>query len=158
MLLALTSNAIVIGFNVRPDRNASEIAEREKVDVRMHSVIYNVTDEIKKAMAGILEPTLKEVRLGAAEVRQIFKTPKFGTVAGCMVTDGAIKRSAEVRLVRDNVVIYTGKVGSLRRFKDDVSEVKSGFECGIGIANFNDLKEGDVIEFFTVEKVAVESL
>ena len=113
MLLALTSNAIVIGFNVRPDRNASEIAEREKVDVRLHSVIYNVTDEIKKAMAGILEPTLKEVRLGAAEVRQIFKTPKFGTIAGCMVTDGVIKRSGEsqARLLRDNVHGLRGQAG-----------------------------------------------
>jgi len=156
VLLALTSNAIVIGFNVRPDRNASEIAEREKVDVRMHSVIYNVTDEIKKAMAGILEPTLKEVRLGAAEVRQIFKTPKFGTIGGCMVTDGVIKRSGEsqARLLRDNVQVYEGKLGSLRRFKDDVSEVKSGFECGIGFESYNDLKVGDVIEVFTVERVA----
>jgi len=156
VLLALTSNAIVIGFNVRPDRNASEIAEREKVDVRMHSVIYNVTDEIKKAMAGILEPTLKEVRLGAAEVRQIFKTPKFGTIGGCMVTDGVIKRSGEsqARLLRDNVMVYEGKLGSLRRFKDDVSEVKTGFECGIGFESYNDLKIGDVIEVFTVERVA----
>jgi len=156
VLLALTSNAIVIGFNVRPDRNASEIAEREKVDVRMHSVIYNVTDEIKKAMAGILEPTLKEVRLGAAEVRQIFKTPKFGTIGGCMVTDGVIKRSGEsqARLLRDNVMVYEGKLGSLRRFKDDVSEVKTGFECGIGFESYNDLKVGDVIEVFTVERVA----
>jgi translation initiation factor IF-2 len=156
VLLAQTSNAIVIGFNVRPDRNASEIAEREKVDVRMHSVIYNVTDEIKKAMAGILEPTLKEVRLGAAEVRQIFKTPKFGTIGGCMVTDGIIKRSGEsqARLLRDNVQVYEGKLGSLRRFKDDVSEVKSGFECGIGFESYNDLKVGDVIEVFTVERVA----
>ena len=156
VLLALTSNAIVIGFNVRPDRNASEIAEREKVDVRMHSVIYNVTDEIKKAMAGILEPTLKEVRLGAAEVRQIFKTPKFGTIGGCMVTDGVIKRSGEsqARLLRDNVQVYEGKLGSLRRFKDDVSEVKAGFECGIGFESYNDLKIGDVIEVFTVERVA----
>ena len=156
VLLALTSNAIVIGFNVRPDRNASEIAEREKVDVRMHSVIYNVTDEIKKAMAGILEPTLKEVRLGAAEVRQIFKTPKFGTIGGCLVTDGVIKRSgdSQARLLRDNVMVYEGKLGSLRRFKDDVSEVKAGFECGIGFESYNDLKVGDVIEVFTVERVA----
>jgi translation initiation factor IF-2 len=156
VLLALTSNAIVIGFNVRPDRNASEIAEREKVDVRLHSVIYNVTDEIKKAMAGLLEPTLKEVRLGAAEVRQLFKVPKFGVIAGCMVTDGLIRRSgeAQARLLRDHVVVYEGKLGSLRRFKDDVSEVKAGFECGIGFESYNDLKVGDVIEVFTVERVA----
>ncbi len=156
VLLALTANAIVIGFNVRPDRNASEIAEREKVDVRLHSVIYNVTDEIKKAMAGILDPTLKEVRLGAAEVRQIFKTPKFGTIGGCMVTEGIIKRSgdAQARLLRDGAMVYEGKLGSLRRFKDDVSEVKTGFECGIGFESYNDLKIGDVIEVFTVERVA----
>jgi translation initiation factor IF-2 len=109
-------------------------------------------------MVGMLEPTLKENVLGQAEVRQLFKVPKVGTIAGCYVVDGNLKRSAEVRLLRDNVVIYTGKVGSLRRFKDDASEVKQGFECGIGIANFNDLKEGDVIEFFVVEKIAAQTL
>jgi translation initiation factor IF-2 len=156
VLLAVTSNAIVIGFNVRPDRNASEIAEREKVDVRLHSVIYNVTDEIKKAMAGLLEPTLKQVRLGSADVRQLFKVPKFGVIAGCMVTDGLITRKgeAQARLLRDNVLVYEGKLGSLRRFKDDVAEVKAGFECGIGFESYNDLKVGDVIEVFTVERVA----
>ena len=156
VLLASASNAIIIGFNVRPDRNAGDVAERESVDIRQHSVIYNVTDEIKKAMAGLLEPTLKESRLGLAEVRQIFKVPKFGTVAGCMVTDGRITRSgdAHARLLRDNVVVYEGKIGSLRRFKDDVSEVKSGFECGIAFERYNDLKVGDVIEAFVVERVA----
>jgi translation initiation factor IF-2 len=156
VLLASASNAIIIGFNVRPDRNAGEVAERESVDIRQHSVIYNVTDEIKKAMAGLLEPTLKESRLGLAEVRQIFKVPKFGTVAGCMVTDGRITRSgdAQARLLRDNVVVYEGKIGSLRRFKDDVSEVKAGFECGIAFERYNDLKVGDVIEAFVVERVA----
>jgi translation initiation factor IF-2 len=156
VLLASASNAIIIGFNVRPDRNAGEVADRESVDIRQHSVIYNVTDEIKKAMAGLLEPTLKETRLGLAEVRQIFKVPKFGTVAGCMVTDGRITRSgdAHARLLRDNVVVYEGKIGSLRRFKDDVSEVKAGFECGIAFERYNDLKVGDVIEAFVVERVA----
>jgi translation initiation factor IF-2 len=156
VLLASASNAIIIGFNVRPDRNAGDVAERESVDIRQHSVIYNVTDEIKKAMAGLLEPTLKESRLGLAEVRQIFKVPKFGTVAGCMVTDGRITRSgdAHARLLRDNVVVYEGKIGSLRRFKDDVSEVKAGFECGIAFERYNDLKVGDVIEAFVVERVA----
>jgi len=156
VLLASASNAIVIGFNVRPDRNATDVAERESVDVRLHSVIYNVTDEIRKAMTGLLEPTLKEVRLGLAEVRQIFKVPKVGTVAGCMVTDGVIKRAgeAQARLLRDNVVVYEGKLGSLRRFKDDVGEVKSGFECGISFERYNDLKVGDVIEAFVVERVA----
>jgi translation initiation factor IF-2 len=156
VLLAAASNAIVIGFNVRPDRNAADVADRDKVDIRLHSVIYNVTDEMKKAMTGLLEPTLKEVRIGSAEVRDTFKTPKFGTIAGCMVTEGTIKRSGDTsaRLLRDNVVIHEGKIGSLRRFKDDVSEVKAGFECGIGFERFNDIKVGDIIEAFVVERVA----
>jgi translation initiation factor IF-2 len=156
VVLAFASNAIIVGFNVRPDRNASDAAERESVDIRLHSVIYNVVDEMKKAMTGLLEPTLKEVHIGTAEVRDTFKVPKFGTIAGCMVTDGRITRSGDTqaRLLRDNVVVYEGKIGSLRRFKDDVSEVKAGFECGIGFERFNDLKVGDVIEAFVVEKVA----
>jgi len=157
VLLASASNAVIIAFNVRPDRNAEDIAARERVDIRQHSVIYNVTDEMKKAMAGMLEPTFKEVRIGIANVREIFKVPKFGTIAGCMVTEGRITRAGETqaRLIRDNVVIYEGRIGSLRRFKDDVSEVKSGFECGIGFERFNDLKVGDVIEVFVMERVAV---
>jgi translation initiation factor IF-2 len=156
VLLAAASNAIIIAFNVRPDRNAAEVAEREEVDIRPHSVIYHVTDEIKKAMAGLLEPTIKETRLGSAEVRETFKTPKVGTVAGCLVLDGRITRSgdAHARLLRDNVVVWTGKLASLRRFKDDVSEVKSGLECGIVLERFNDVKVGDVVEVFTVEKIA----
>jgi len=157
VLLASASNAIVIGFNVRPDRNAQDIAEREHVEIRQYSVIYNVTDEMKKAMAGLLDPTFKEVRIGVAEVRNTFKVPKYGTIAGCMVVEGRITRAGEsqARLVRDNVVVYEGKIGSLRRFKDDVSEVKSGFECGIGFERFNDIKVGDVIEVITMERVAV---
>jgi translation initiation factor IF-2 len=156
VLLAAASNAIIIGFNVRPDRNASDVAERERVDIRQHSVIYNVTDEIKKAMAGLLEPTIKETRVGTAEVRQIFKTPKVGTVAGCLVVDGRMTRSgeAQARLLRDNVVVWQGRLASLRRFKDDVSEVKAGLECGIALERFNDVKVGDVIEVFSVERVA----
>jgi translation initiation factor IF-2 len=156
VLLASASNAIIIGFNVRPDRNASDVADREKVDIRLHSVIYNVVDEMKKAMTGLLDPTFKEVRIGTATVRDIFKVPKFGTIAGCMVTDGRITRAGDTqaRLLRDNVVVFEGKIGSLRRFKDDVSEVKAGFECGIGFERFNDLKVGDVIEAFVVERVA----
>jgi translation initiation factor IF-2 len=156
VLLASASNAIVIGFNVRPDRNAADVAEREKVDIRQHSVIYHVTDEMKKAMAGLLDPTFREVRIGSAEVRDTFKTPKFGTIAGCMVLDGRITRSGDTqaRLLRDNVVIHEGRIGSLRRFKDDVSEVKAGFECGIGFDKYNDIKVGDVIEAFVVERVA----
>jgi translation initiation factor IF-2 len=158
VLLAAASNAIIVGFNVRPDRATAELARQEEVEIRLYNVIYDVVNDIRQAMIGLLEPTTKETVLGQAEVRQLFRVPKIGVVAGCMVTEGTVKRTAEVRLIRDNVVIYTGKVGSLRRFKDDASEVKSGFECGIGIANFNDLKESDVIEFFVVEKVAVQSL
>jgi translation initiation factor IF-2 len=156
VLLAAASNAIIIGFNVRPDRNAADVAERETVDIRHHSVIYNVTDEIKKAMTGLLEPTFKEQRLGSAVVRETFRVPKVGTIAGCMVQDGRITRSgdAQARLLRDNVVVWEGKLGSLRRFKDDVSEVKAGFECGIGLTNFNDVKLGDVIEVFQMQQVA----
>ncbi len=156
VLLAAASNAIIIGFNVRPDRNSAEVAEREKVDIRLHSVIYHVTDEIKKAKAGLLDPTFKEQRIGSAVVRETFRVPKVGTIAGCMVQDGRISRAgdAQGRLLRDNVVVWEGKLASLRRFKDDVSEVKAGFECGIGLQNFNDVKIGDVIEVFTMERVA----
>jgi translation initiation factor IF-2 len=159
VLLASASNAVIIAFNVRPDRNAEEIAARERVDIRQHSVIYNVTDEMKKAMTGLLDPTFKEIRLGVAEVRNVFKVPKFGTIAGCMVTEGRITRSgdAQARLLRDSVVVYEGKIGSLRRFKDDVSEVKAGFECGIGFEKFNDLKLGDVIEVFAMERILVSA-
>ena len=155
VLLATASNAIIIGFNVRPDRNATEVAERESVEIRLHSVIYNVVDEMKKAMEGLLEPTFREVRIGSAEVRETFRTPKFGTIAGCMVTDGRITRSGDTqaRLVRDGQLVYEGRIGSLRRFKDDVSEVRAGFECGIGFEKYNDIKVGDVIEVFVNERV-----
>ena len=159
VLLASASNAIIIGFNVRPDRNAAAVADRDGVDIRMHSVIYNVTDEIRKGMTGLLDPTFKELRQGVASVREVFKVPKIGAIAGCMVTEGRMTRAGEAhaRLLRDNVVVFEGKIGSLRRFKDDVSEVKTGFECGIGFEKFNDIKVGDVIEVFTMvrEKVLV---
>ncbi|HKO05520.1 MAG TPA: translation initiation factor IF-2 [Candidatus Acidoferrales bacterium] len=151
VLLASASNAIIIAFNVRPDRKASELAQQEHVDIRMHTIIYELTDELTKALAGMLEPVYKEKHLGRAEVRNTFRIKGVGMVAGCHVTDGVIKRDAELRLVRDGVVVYTGRVSSLKRFKDDASEVRAGFECGLGIANFNDVKVGDVIEFFTVE-------
>jgi translation initiation factor IF-2 len=151
--LASASNAVIVGFNVRPERMAQELAEKESIDIRLHTVIYNVTDELKKAMEGLLEPTFKEVVSGHAEIRDTFRVPKVGVIAGCYVTDGRIPRTAQVRLLRDNVVVFEGKIGSLRRFKDDVSEVKEGFECGIGIAGYNDVKLGDVIEAFTMEKV-----
>ncbi len=156
VLLASTSNGIVIGFNVRPERGAEAIAEEEKVDIRLHTIIYNLTDEIKRAMAGLLEPVYKEVYQGKAEVRDTFRISKVGMVAGCFVQDGFLKRGSELRLLRDNIVIHTGKVGSLRRFKDDVSEVRSGMECGVTIENFGDIKPGDVIEAFVTEKVAPE--
>ena len=156
VLLASASNAIIIGFNVRPERKAQELAEQEKVDIRLHSIIYELQDEIKRAMTGLLEPTIKETYQGRAEVRETFRIPKVGTVAGCYVLDGIIKRDSEVRLLRDNVVVFKGKVGSLRRFKDDANEVRNGMECGISIANYGDIKSGDVIEAFATERIAAE--
>ena len=158
VLLASASNAVIIGFSVRPERKAQETAAQEKVDIRLHTVIYEVVDEIKKAMTGLLEPTTREVTLGRAEVRETFRIPRVGTVAGCYVQDGRLTRGAEVRLLRDNVVVYTGKVASLRRFKDDASEVKSGFECGVALENYSDIKQGDVVEAFVIEKIAAEAL
>ena len=154
VLLASASKAVIVGFNVRPEKKAETEAEKAGVDIRLHTVIYNVTDEIKAAMEGLLDPTLKEVAQGRAEVRNTFKVPKFGIVAGCYVTEGSIGRSSKVRLLRDNRVVYEGKIGSLRRFKDDVSEVKLGFECGIGLEKYQDVKTGDIIEAYQVEKVA----
>ncbi|HKN32415.1 MAG TPA: translation initiation factor IF-2 [Terriglobales bacterium] len=156
VLLASASNAIIIGFNVRPERKAQELAEQDKVDIRLHSIIYELQDEIKRAMSGLLEPTIKETYQGRAEVLETFRIPKVGTVAGCRVIDGIIKRDSEVRLLRDNVVVFKGKVGSLRRFKDDASEVRNGMECGIAIANYGDIKVGDVIEGFATERIAAE--
>ncbi|QQS47009.1 MAG: translation initiation factor IF-2 [Acidobacteriota bacterium] len=161
VLLASASNAtsasaatVIIGFNVRPEARADEIARQEEVDVRLHSVIYKVEEEIRNAMLGLLEATLKEVVLGKAEVRDVIRVPKVGSVAGCMVLNGSIKRNAHARLIRDNVVIYESHIGSLRRFKDDVSEVQQGFECGITVERFNDYKTGDIIEAYVTEKVA----
>ncbi len=156
VLLASASNAVIIGFNVRPERTATALAEQEKVDIRLHTIIYNLTDEIKLAMSGLLAPVFKEVYKGKAEVRETFRIPKVGAVAGCIVQDGAIQRNSEVRLLRDNVVVYTGKISSLRRFKDDVSDVKSGMECGIALENYSDVKQGDIIEAFVTERVANE--
>jgi len=156
VLLASASNAIIIGFNVRPERNAAALAEQEKVDVRLHTIIYNLTDEIKRAMGGLLAPVFKEIYKGKAEVRETFRITKVGNVAGCQVLDGVILSRSEVRLLRDNVVVHTGKIGSLRRFKDDVSEVKSGMECGITLENYGDVKQGDIIEAFVTERVASE--
>ncbi len=157
VLLATTSEAIIIGFNVRPERNADALAEQEKVDVRLHTIIYELVDEIKKAMTGLLDPVFKEVYKGRAHVREAFRISKVGTVAGCMVDDGVLTRNSEVRLLRDNIVIHTGKIEGLKRFKNDASEVKAGFECGVSLANYNDIKPGDVIEAFATERVATEA-
>ncbi len=156
VLLASTSNAIIVGFNVRPERGASAVAEQEKVDIRLHTIIYELTDELKRAMTGMLEPVFKEVYQGRAEVREVFRISKVGNVAGCMVQDGFLKRDSEVRLLRDNVVVFTGKIESLKRFKNDASEVKAGFECGVTLRNFADVKPGDIIEAFATERVAAE--
>ena len=158
VLLASASNAIIIGFNVRPERKAQELADQEKVDIRLHSIIYELQDEIKRAMTGLLEPTIKETYQGRAEVQETFRIPKVGTIAGCRVTDGLIKRDSEVRLLRDDVVVFKGKIGSLKRFKDDASQVTSGMECGISIANYGDIKTGDVIEAFVTERIAAEAI
>jgi translation initiation factor IF-2 len=154
VLLASASNAIVIGFNVRPERKASDLAQQENVEIRLHTIIYEVVDEIKKAMVGLLAPVMKEQYLGRAEVRDTFRIKGVGMIAGSYIQDGLIKRDAEVRVLRDNVVIYTGRVSSLRRFKDDVGEVRNGFECGIGISNYGDVKVGDVLECFMMERFA----
>jgi translation initiation factor IF-2 len=156
--LASASDAIVVGFNVRPERKASELSELEKVDIRLHTVIYELTDEIKKAMVGMLEPVYKEVYKGRAEVRDTFRISKVGVVAGCYVSDGTVTRDSEVRLLRDNIVIHTGRIDSLKRFKNDASEVKAGMECGVSLANFQDIKPGDVIEAFVEERVSQEAL
>lgn len=153
IILAAASNAIVIGFNVRPDVQAKQTAEQEKVDIRLHRVIYNVIEEIEQAMKGMLDPEYKETVIGHAEVRNTFKVSKVGTIAGCMVTSGKIARNAEVRLIRDGIVVHEGKIDSLKRFKDDAKEVAQGYECGITLASYSDVKEGDVIEAFIMETV-----
>jgi translation initiation factor IF-2 len=152
--LAKTAAAIVVGFNVRPNANARELAEKEGVDIRLYRVIYDAIDDVKAALSGMLKPEERESIVGEAEVRQTFRVPRLGVIAGCYMTRGTIRRNSQVRLIRDGVVVYEGRVGSLRRFKDDVAEVREGFECGIGLENFQDVKEGDVIEAFEVEEVA----
>ncbi len=151
--LAAASNAIVIGFNVRPDANAKRAAEAEKVDVRLHRIIYKVIEEIEAAMKGMLDPEFEEKIIGQAEVRQTFKVSKVGTIAGSYVTDGKITRDSGIRLIRNGVVIFEGEIDDLKRFKDDAKEVAHGYECGITIKNFNDVKEGDIIEAFVMEEI-----
>src|SRR5262249_2381851 len=144
-LLASASGAIIIAFGVRPDRKAADLAQQEYVDIRMHNIIYEVSDEIKKAMEGLLESVIMEIFLGRAEVRNMFRVKGVGIVVGCYVVDGILKRDSQVRVVRDGAVVYISKLSSLKRFKDDVNEVRTGFECGAGVANFNDVKVGDVL-------------
>jgi translation initiation factor IF-2 len=154
VILASASNAVIIAFNVRPERKAVELAQREGVDIRTHTIIYELLDEVRKAVAGLLAPVIKEVYLGRAEVRDTFRIKGAGVIAGCSVQDGIMKRDADVRVLRDNAVVYTGRVSSLRRFKEDANEVRAGFECGVGVSNFNDVKVGDVLECFKIEKTA----
>jgi translation initiation factor IF-2 len=155
ILLASASSAIVIGFNVRPTAKVKEMAEQENIDIRFYDIIYKLVDEIRNAMAGMLAPVQREVYLGQAEIREIYALPKVGSIAGSHVMDGRLTRNAGIRLLRDGVVVHTGRVASLRRFKDDVKEVVKGYECGVGLENFNDIKTGDVIEAFeTVEEAA----
>jgi translation initiation factor IF-2 len=152
--LAKASSAIVIGFNVRPAGKSRALADQEGVDIKLYQIIYDAIDDVKKAMVGMLSPVMREKALGKAEVRQVFHIAKAGTVAGTFVTEGKITRKAQVRLVRDSVVVFTGKISTLRRFKEDASEVSHGYECGITIEGYNDLKEGDSIEAFEIETMA----
>jgi len=154
IMFASASNAIVIGFNVRMDAVARVSAEREKVDVRMYRIIYNAIEDVQKAMKGLFKPVFKEVELGRALVRETFKVTGVGTIAGSYIQEGKISRNAQVRVVRDGIVIHEGKIASLKRFKDDAKEVAQGYECGIGIENFNDLLEGDTIEAFVMEEIS----
>ena len=152
--LAIASKALIIGFNVRADSGARKLAENNGVDLRYYNIIYDAVDELKAAMSGMLAPEKREEVIGAAEIRTVFVASKIGTVAGCMITSGLVTRNAHVRLLRDNVVVYTGELESLKRMKDDVREVKEGFECGIKIKGYNDIKEGDQLEFFDVKEIA----
>ena len=151
VMLAKASQAIIIGFNTRPDLKAKETAEREKVDIKLYGIIYEAIEDVKNALRGMLKPVQKEVVLGSAEVRATFKIKGVGTVAGCYVLDGKIVRNANARLIRDGVVIYTGKIESLRRFKEDVQEVARGFECGVKLKDYNDVKVGDIIECYEIK-------
>ncbi len=153
-MLAATSQAVIIGFNVRPDGSARAIAEREGVEIRTYTIIYELLDDVKKAMEGLLKPVAKETVIGRAEVRELFKITKVGTIAGCRVTEGKAQRSARIRVVRDSVQVHDGKLASLKHFKNDVREVESGSECGLQIEGYSDMKPGDVIEFYSVEEVA----
>jgi translation initiation factor IF-2 len=154
VLLASASDAIIIGFQVRPSSSAKKIAETEQIDIRHYSVIYQAIDEIKAAIEGMLSPEIKETVIGSVDVRDVFKITKVGTIAGCMVTDGKITRQAKIRVIRDGVVVHTGGIDSLKRFKDDVKDVVKGFECGISLKNYQDIQVGDVFEVFEETSIA----
>jgi translation initiation factor IF-2 len=153
VLLASATDAIIVGFQVRPSVGARKLAEQEEIEIRHYSVIYDAINEIKDAMEGMLAPEFEEVITSNVEVREVFKISKVGTVAGCMVTDGTIKRNNRIRVVRDGIVVFTGEIDALKRFKDDANEVKHGFECGIRLKNFNDIKDGDIIESFEQKEI-----
>ncbi|MCC7457951.1 MAG: translation initiation factor IF-2, partial [Nitrospira sp.] len=152
--LAIASKAVIIGFNTRAEAGARKLAEHNGIDIRYYNIIYDAVDEVKAAMAGMLAPEQKEEVIGGAEIRQVFRVSKVGAIAGCMVTSGLVRRGARLRVLRDNVVVFTGELDSLKRFKDDVREVKEGFECGLSIKNYNDIAEGDQLEFFEIKEVA----
>jgi translation initiation factor IF-2 len=152
--LAIASKAVIIGFNTRADAGARKLAENNGIDIRYYNIIYDAVDELKAAMSGMLTPEKREEVIGTAEIRQVFKVSKIGSIAGCMVTSGVVRRSARLRLLRDNVVVFTGELESLKRFKDDVREVKEGFECGLNIKNYNDIQENDLLEFFEIKEIA----
>jgi translation initiation factor IF-2 len=154
VLLATSAGAVVIGFHVRPTAEARQVAGREGVDIKLYSIIYEAVEDVRAALEGMLAPEEKEVLLGVAEVRQLFKVPRVGTIAGCYVTEGIIDRKGRVRVVRESVQVYEGELGSLKRFKDDVREVREGFECGLNVEGFNDIKVGDHIECYRIESVA----
>ena len=156
VLLASASEAMIIGFNVKPERNAQSTAEQQKVEMRQHNIIYELIDDVQRAMTGMLEPVFKEIIQGHAEVRETFKISKVGTIAGCYVSDGVIRRDSQLRVMRDGELVHTGKIEALKRFKNDASEVKNGLECGISLANFNNIQAGDTLEAFAMERVAVE--
>ena len=152
--LAIASKAVVIGFNTRADAQARKQAENNGVEIRYYNIIYDAVDELRAAMSGMLTPDKKEEVIGNAEIRQVFKVSKIGSIAGCMVTAGVVRRSARLRLLRENVVIFTGELDSLKRFKDDAKEVKEGFECGLNVKGYNDIQVGDILEFFEIREVA----
>jgi len=153
VILAKASNATILGFNVRPDSTVRALAESEQIEIRTYRVIYDLLDDVEAMLKGLVKPKIEEVVLGRAEIRQTFHVPKVGTVAGCYVTSGKVSRQADVRLIRDGVVVYEGKMSSLKRFKDDVTEVSQGYECGIGLERYQDLKPGDIIEAYTTREI-----